>query len=265
MAVLNSNPEILIRKRKDNDRKRLEKQEQARQRQQHKKKANNKFIRAETLISNSKSNDLEAKRLRHINKYEKAKGEIPNDEGDSKLLFVVRVPNHTKGLKIPGKVNKILSLLRLLTPNTGTFVKANNTTLPLLKLISPYVVVGNPSLNSIRKLFQKRACIKVTDDEDNEKIIKLDNNELVENKFGDDLGLICIEDLIHEIATLSESFKPITYWLMPFKLNTPISGWGAQAKLAKLQHANATKKHISLSGNASLEYIDIDKVIDEQN
>lgn len=273
MAVLNSNPEILLRKRKNNDRKRLEKQEQARQRQLEQKKKNQqrakKFIRAETLVSNYKSNELENKRIQHITKHEAQKKQISSetDEVDEpKLLFVIRVPDHTKGLKIPSKARKVLQLLRLNKPNTGVFVKLTNAVMPLLKLISPYIVAGKPSLSSIRKLFQKRACISEIDEETKQpKIVKLDNNAVVEEKFGEDLGFICIEDLIHEIISLGDSFKTITYWLMPFKLNVPISGWGPQAKLAKLQYANEHQRKVSLAGDIKLAEIDIDTFIDEQN
>ena len=114
--------------------------------------------------------------------------------------------------------------------NTGTFVKADSQTMDSLKFVAPYVLVGQPSLTSIRKLFQKRARIMVPDEEQEQekpqmnkklvnwkiqnpnqtKIIKLDNNQLVEDKFGNDLGLICIEDLIHEISQLSDNFNSIT-------------------------------------------------------
>mmetsp|Transcript_5377 Transcript_5377/g.6233 ORF Transcript_5377/g.6233 Transcript_5377/m.6233 type:complete len:276 (-) Transcript_5377:40-867(-) len=275
MAVLNSNPEILLRKRKNNDRKRLEKQEQARQRQLEQKKKNDqrskKFVRAETLVSNYKSNELENKRIKHITKFEKQQqadkiSQAKENDESSKLLFIIRIPDHTKGLKIPSKARKVLQLLRLNRPNTGVFVKLTPATVPLLKLISPYIVAGKPSLNSIRKLFQKRACISVIDEETKQPCItKLDNNGVVEDKFGEDLGCICIEDLIHELVTLGEHFKIISNWILPFKLNAPVSGWGPQAKLAKLQYSNEHQRKISLAGDAKLNEIDIDQFIDEQN
>lgn len=274
MVVLNSNPEILLRKRKDRDRKRLEKQEQAIQKQLQQKKKNarklKKFVRVETLISNYKSTELEKKRIQHITKHQQREQEqdatYGAEDGSENLLFVIRVPDHAKGLTIPRKAKTILRLLRLDTPNTGVFVKENSTTSPLLKLILPYIVAGTPSLASVRQLFQKRACISVLDEEtEKPKTVKLDNNLAVEEKFGDDLGLICIEDLFHEIVTLGENFKPVTFWLMPFKLNAPVSGWGPQAKLAKLQYELENKRKVSLAGNAALELIDIDKFIEEQN
>ncbi|EMG48819.1 RLP7 Ribosome biogenesis protein RLP7 [Candida maltosa Xu316] len=275
MAILNSNPEILLRKRKNADRKRLEKQEQIRENQILKKSAKKrkatKFVRAETLISNHKSNELERKRIKNLTKKQKKLQEEESTDSDYKLLFVIRIPNHTKGLKIPTKAYQILQVLKLTATNTGVFIKANKETLSLLTLIAPYVLVGTPSLNSIRKLFQKRARIMTIEkneetEEDEEKVIKLDNNQLVEDKFGDELGLLCIEDLIIEIFNKSENFLKITGWLLPFKLNAPVNGWGPQAKLQRLIKAEENKVKISLAQDFKLQEVeDMDKIIDEQN
>lgn len=274
MVKLNSNPEILLKKRKNNELKRLEKQEQVRSRElERKRKASgkdNKFVRAETLVSNHISNEIERKRIKNISKHEKR---IKNSDdgqevsnGGQKLLFVIRVPNHKKGLKIPSKAQKILHVLRLQIPNSGVLVNMNSRTMPLLKLISPYVVVGQPSLNTVRKLFQKRARIIVPDEETQQaKEVKLDNNAVVEEQFGDDLGFVCIEDLIHEIVTLGDNFKQVTHWLAPFKLNAPVGGWGPQAKLQRLQYAKEHERKVSLAGDASLSEVNIDDVIEEQN
>ncbi|KAF6066767.1 Ribosomal protein L30p/L7e family protein [Candida albicans] len=273
MAILNSNPEVLLRKRKNADRKRIEKQEQIRERQLNKnklkKKNQNKFIRAETLVSNHKSNELERKRIKSLIKKQKQTQQQQEsaaaDSGDAKLLFLIRIPNHTKGLKLPSKVYKILKDLKLTSVNTGTFVKADSQTMDSLKFIAPYVLVGQPSLTSIRKLFQKRARIMVPDEEQ-EQEKTTNEQEAVEDKFGNDLGLICIEDLIHEISQLSDNFNSITNWLLPFQLNAPVNGWGPQAKLARLLKADENKQKISLAQDFKLQEVeDIDKIIDEQN
>lgn len=97
------------------------------------------------------------------------------------------------------------------------------------------------------------------------KVVKLDNNQVVEDKF-EDLGLICIEDLIHELINLTDNFIPITSWLLPFKLNAPVNGWGPQAKLARLQYANDHKVEVSLAQDYKLKEVeDFDAVIDQQN
>ena len=266
MAVLNSNPEILLRKRKDKDRKRLQKQEEAREKQlaqqrRKKKAAANKFVRAETLISNYRLNELENKRVNNLAQKHAINSDLPDDSPYS-LLFVMRVPNHTKGLTIPTKARQVLQVLKLTEVDTGVFVKANDLTMELLSLIAPYIVIGKPSHALVRKLFQKRA--RYVNDEG--ETVKLDNNQVVEDKFEDSLGLVCIEDVIHELTLLSPHFTAITSWILPFKLNAPVNGWGPQAKLAKLVYSESNKRAISMSRDFRLKEVeDIDAIIEQQN
>jgi large subunit ribosomal protein L7e len=37
-------------------------------------------------------------------------------------------------------------------------------------------------------------------------------------------GIICVEDLIHEIYTVGPAFKQATNFLWPFKLSSPLGG-----------------------------------------
>lgn len=75
-------------------------------------------------------------------------------DGKPALLFIVRVRGPL-AVNIPNKAFKILSLLRLVETNTGVFVKLTKNVYPLLKVIAPYVVIGKPSLSSIRSLIQR--------------------------------------------------------------------------------------------------------------
>ncbi|GEQ70353.1 hypothetical protein JCM33374_g4029 [Metschnikowia sp. JCM 33374] len=268
MAVLNSNPEIVLRKRKDADRKRVEKQDAARVLKEKKARKqavpSEKFLRAEVLASRAIANKIEGKRLDNILKHEQAKAAVSTQkEAPAKLAFVIRIEKQNKAVSIPTKALNVLKVLRLEEPNMGVFVKLTPTIEPVLKLISPFIVVGSPSLASVRHLFQKRACIPSS--EEGQPPVKLDNNQAVEDKFGDDLGYICIEDLIHEITSLGENFKAVSSWLAPFSLSAPVNGWGPLAKLAKIKYQEENKKAITLAGHAKLEEIDIDKFIEEQN
>ncbi|OMH83500.1 60S ribosomal protein L7, partial [Zancudomyces culisetae] len=38
-------------------------------------------------------------------------------------------------------------------------------------------------------------------------------------------GIICIEDLVHEIFTVGPNFKQANTFLWPFKLSSPNGGW----------------------------------------
>ena len=52
----------------------------------------------------------------------------------------------------------------------------------------------------------------------------LTSNDIVEQNLGK-YGMICVEDLIHEIVTVGPNFKYASNFLWPFKLNTPTGGW----------------------------------------
>jgi len=52
----------------------------------------------------------------------------------------------------------------------------------------------------------------------------LTSNDVVEANLGK-YGIICVEDLIHEIFTVGPNFKYASNFLWPFKLNTPTGGW----------------------------------------
>lgn len=289
MVELNSNPEILLRKRKNADRLRIEKQDIAKKRQDEITRKKNqrkaKFVRAETLVAKSLASKREHERIKRVSKVERAKTISDSQNrhyiekldsqgnktkevysGKPTLYFIVRISG-PHGVKIPTKVHKILNLLRLNHINTGVFIKMTESIYPLIKLISPYTVIGKPSLQSVRQLIQKRATINIKDNESEEvKKTKLNDNNVVEEKLGDE-GIICIEDIIHEIVSLGENFKKVSYFLNPFELNNDIVGYGPLAKLKKLEKREAKKenKTFSNSGSAPVLEIDIDEIIAQQN
>lgn len=307
---LNSDPEILLRKRRNADRTRLEKQELARQRQEQRKKEQiknkKKFIRAESLVANSLATSREKERIKRISKLEhkKLKGDVshlpseknfflkvtekPQSEetddlidedeedgferekvaynGEEQLLFVLRVKGPVAA-SIPHKAYRILSTLRLEEVNTAVFIKLTETTFSLLKIIAPYVIVGKPSLKSIRSLIQKRSKIVYKrEDEEEAKEIILNDNNIVEEKLGD-CGVICINDIIHEIATLGENFTKCNFFLQPFKLNREVSGFSSLNKLKKLEQREVEKKtrKVSNASTAPIVQIDIDALIAKIN
>lgn len=288
MVELKTNPEILLRKRKNADRLRIEKQESAKKRQEEiarkKNQRKGKFIRAETLVAKNLASKRENERVKRVSKVERANTisdsqnrqyiEKLNSQGvkskelfngNPTLYFIVRISG-PHGVQIPTKVHKILNLLRLNHINTGVFIQLTESIYPLIKLISPYTVIGKPSLQSVRQLIQKRATINVKEEEsDQVKTVKLNDNNIVEERLGDD-GIICIEDIIHEIVTLGENFKKVSYFLNPFVLNNDIVGYGPLAKLKKLEKREAKKQtKTSNSGTAPILEIDIDEFISQQN
>lgn len=263
---LNSNPEILLKKRKDADRLRLVKQEAARERlekQRLKKLAKKtRFVRAETLVSQNRLNDQQQYRVKRILQKEKL-----SSLDKPKLVFVLRIPGPSKTVsKIPLKIKKILQILKLNSNYTGVFVRLTPSIEPLLRICSQYLIIGEPSLNTIRLLLQKRAKVDQTITEDNTattSTVPL-NNAIVEEKLGEE-GLICIEDLIHEIYNLGENFKAVVNILKPFKLEAPVHGWGPLNKLKRIElRTEAEGNKLSNSGSSGLNEVDIDTYITEQ-
>merc|ERR1711928_191639 len=134
---------------------------------------------------------------------------------EAKLAFVVRIRGVSQ---VSPKVKKALQLLRLRQINNGVFVKLNKCTLNMLRLVEPFVAWGYPNLKTIRELVYKRGFAKV-----NHQRIAISNNEVVEEVLGS-CGIICVEDLIHEIFTVGENFKKANNFLWPFKLSCPTGG-----------------------------------------
>lgn len=187
-------------------------------------------------------------------------------DGKETLLFVIRVKGPTN-VNIPHKAFKILNLLRLQELDTGVFVKLTKTTYPLLRLIAPYIVIGKPSLQSVRSLIQKRSKIVYKRDTDPKPTeIILNDNNIVEEKLGE-FGIICIEDIIHEINSLGENFQACNFFLQPFKLNKETSGFNSLTKLRKIEQREQQKKthKISNSSVAPIIQIDIDTLLSKLN
>ncbi|KAL1924467.1 60S ribosomal protein uL30 [Calcarisporiella thermophila] len=170
------------------------------------------FNRAQKYAREYRSAELSEIRLR---RQAKAQGNfyVPPE---AKLAFVVRI----KGInKISPKPRKILQLLRLLQINNGVFVKLNKATINMLQRVEPYIAWGYPNLKTVRELIYKRGFAKV----DRQRIPIIDN-AIIEEKLGAH-GIICVEDLIHEIFTVGPHFKEASNFLWPFKLSNPTGGW----------------------------------------
>eukprot|EP01137_Pigoraptor_chileana_P015304 Opistho-2@71044 len=134
---------------------------------------------------------------------------------EAKLAFVVRI----RGINgVHPKVRKILQLLRLLQIHNGVFVRLNKSTINMLRIAEPYLAYGYPNLKSVKELVYKRGFGKV-----NKQRIPISDNAIVEQSLGKH-GLICVEDLVHEIYTVGPHFKEATNFLWPFKLSSPNGG-----------------------------------------
>ncbi|KAL6972962.1 Large ribosomal subunit protein uL30w [Sarracenia purpurea var. burkii] len=134
---------------------------------------------------------------------------------EAKLLFIIRI----RGINaMHPKTRKILQLLRLRQIFNGVFLKVNKATVNMLRRVEPYVTYGYPNLKSVKELIYKRGYGKL-----NHQRIALTDNSIIEQALGK-YGIICIEDLIHEIMTVGPHFKVANNFLWPFKLKAPLGG-----------------------------------------
>jgi large subunit ribosomal protein L7e len=161
-------------------------------------------------------------------------------EPEAKLAFVIRI----RGLiGIPPKTKKILQLLRLRQINNGVFIKLNKATIQMLRLVEPYVMYGTPNLKTVKECIYKRGFGKV-----NKQRIALSDNAIIEASLGK-YGIVCIEDLIHEIYTVGPNYKQANNFLWPFKLSNPTGGFKK-----KLLHYNE-------GGEAGNRGVEINKMV----
>lgn len=125
-----------------------------------------------------------------------------------------------KGInKIAPQPRKILQLLRLIQINNGVFIRLTKATQEMLTIVNPYIAYGYPNLKSVRDLVYKRGYGKV-----NAQRVPLTDNQIIEEQLGK-YGIVCMEDLIHEIYTVGPNFKQANNFLWPFKLSNPTGGF----------------------------------------
>ncbi|XP_053314660.1 60S ribosomal protein L7-like 1 [Spea bombifrons] len=165
-----------------------------------------KFKRLETFVRNSRRKLRDDSRLRRMEIYQK---KVPN-VANQKLAFVVRIAD-IEGVN--HQVLRILGTLRLDKIFSGVFVKLNQSALKMLQVVEPYVAWGFPNLKSVRELILKRGQGMVDG-----KKVALTDNALIEERLGQ-FGVICLEDLIHEMYTAGRHFSAVNGFLCPFKLS----------------------------------------------
>ncbi|TLD31475.1 hypothetical protein PspLS_02083 [Pyricularia sp. CBS 133598] len=206
-------PETLLKKRKSQEKARAERlAEQEKTKKANKDKRQVIFKRAEKYVKEYR--DAEREKIR-LNRVAKQAGDfyVPAEQ---KLIFVVRI----KGInKIAPKPRKILQLLRLLQINNGCFVRVTKATMEMIKVVEPWVAYGYPNLKTVKELIYKRGYGKV-----DKQRIALTDNSIIEANLGQ-YGIICVEDLIHEIFTVGPNFKQASNFLWPFKLSNPTGGF----------------------------------------
>jgi 60S ribosomal protein uL30 len=141
---------------------------------------------------------------------------------EPKLCLVVRIRGT---IGVSPKAKKVMRLFRLRQLHNATFVRLNEATIRMLRLIEPYCTYGYPSRATVEKLIYKRGFGKL-----NKQRIPIADNSVIEEGLGK-FGICCAADLIHEIITVGPHFKEANNFLWPFKLSSPTGGFSRKTKL----------------------------------
>jgi len=140
---------------------------------------------------------------------------------EPKVALVIRI----RGIiGVSPKAKKVMQLFRLRQIHNATFVRLNEATIRMLRLIEPYVTYGYPTHATVKNLILKRGFVKI-----NKQRIPIAENSVIQE--GGIEGITCTADLIHEIVTVGPNFKKANNFLWPFKLSSPLGGFSSKTKL----------------------------------
>jgi large subunit ribosomal protein L7e len=141
---------------------------------------------------------------------------------EPKLVLVIRIRGT---IGVSPKAKKVMQLFRLRQLHNASFVRLNEATIRMLRLIEPYVTYGHPSRETVQKLVYKRGFGKIR----SQRIPIADNSVIQEGLSS--VGINCAADLINEIYTVGPNFKKANNFLWPFKLSNPTGGFSRKTKL----------------------------------
>ncbi|XP_078438306.1 large ribosomal subunit protein uL30y-like [Wolffia australiana] len=202
-------PETVLKKRRSNEGLALRRKGYAEAKKRSaKERSNNLIKKPEDFVKEFRSKELDLVQMKHRTKAHRSSLNYP----ESNLLFVIR----THGAKdMHPRTKKVLHLLRLRHIYDGVFLKVSEGTMNMLLTVEPFVTYGSPNLKSVRELIFKKGSGRI-----NKQRVPLTDNNIIEQALGN-LGVICIEDIVHQIATVGPHFKEVTSFLAPFKLKRP--------------------------------------------
>ncbi|KAL6661912.1 hypothetical protein ACP70R_001296 [Stipagrostis hirtigluma subsp. patula] len=165
--------------------------------------------RPEEFVRKFRNKELDFVRMRTRLKVRK---QPPAEALGSKLIFAIRIPGT---VDLHPHMRKVLKKLRLTQVLTGVFLKATELTLKRLLVVEPFVTYGFPNLKNVKELIYKKGRGFL-----DKEPFPLTSNDLIEKALGEH-GIICLQDLVHEIATVGPHFREASKFLMPLKLKCP--------------------------------------------
>jgi large subunit ribosomal protein L7e len=178
------------------------------------------FVRPSSLVSAYKKKENQRKLfIRNV----KTAQQIPNDVADTTSIVLARRTIDDKNIAIPSQ--SILKKLRLNKANTGVFLKETSSNRKLLAIVAPYVTLSYPTKEEIAFLLHSRAFAKVKTSR-----LPISDNALIERHLGS-YDILCVEDIVHELATGGPNFDAVNNFLWPFRFEVTNDPFGNPEKL----------------------------------
>lgn len=203
--------EVILKKRRTNEDWAIRRKQQLEERSKRSKHDNFVIKKPEQFVREFRDKELDLvqmkKRGSRVSQRKRA-FEIP----ESKLLFVIRIQGKND---MHPKTRQLLYSLGLRHIFSGVFVKANERVIKLLHKLEPYITYGYPNFKSVSELIYKKGLAKIKKER-----VPLTDNNAIEQAMGQ-YGIICIEDIVNEVANVGKHFMEVTRFMYPFKLNKP--------------------------------------------
>lgn len=185
------------------------------------KKKQIKFLKVNTIVAHARTAERDARRIK---RNFLRRGILPPvaDVKENQLALVLR----HRGKRIHNKdVLRTLVQLGLQFELSATLIRTTPEVIAQLKLVEPFVIWGYPNVVTVRELLFKYVRLRYTKHgEKARKPIPLTTNQQVEDLFGAH-GMLCVDDLVHEIMTVGPHFETVREQLRSFIVRTPGGGW----------------------------------------
>ncbi|XP_040160467.1 60S ribosomal protein L7-like 1 [Anopheles arabiensis] len=197
------------------------------------KKKRTSFRKVISFVSNARLAERDAKRIkRNFLKH----GVVPRRTTEYKANELVLVLRHRGKKLIPNKeVMKTFVRLGLQHQRSATLHRLTPEIIAQLKVVEPFVIWGYPNISVVRELLYKYVRLRCRQTGvESKKPVPLTSNKQVEDLFGS-IGMLCVDDLVHEIMTVGPHFDAIRETLRSFMLKDPAGGWKNPQHKGKLR------------------------------
>eukprot|EP00301_Raphidiophrys_heterophryoidea_P025613 c8636_g1_i1.p1 GENE.c8636_g1_i1~~c8636_g1_i1.p1 ORF type:complete len:264 (+),score=42.84 c8636_g1_i1:1-792(+) len=171
-----------------------------------------KFKRLEKFVLHSRRVARSAKRVAFVQNTILHNPPKVTTRQDKSVTLVVR--NTITSAHACSTIRSTLKRLHLQRENSGVFVHLDDNVLGKLMLVKHFVTWGQPSLKSVKDIVYKHAKMKGTEGE----AIALTDNRLIEEALGK-FGMVCVEDIVHQLHTVGSHFEQVTKALLPFSFS----------------------------------------------